>query len=216
MRTLTQYLKKKFAKDKGDAVLVTSVIAVPLLCLCFAFATSISLGTWQQTSYRSAAQAAATSSLQSVAASGYLNEATAKTFLREYRGQTGRNLAGVAGQGSGAKETGSFQSTNCTTAAINGKTRTLPYIEIQLDSVRRSGVSAGASGTFTAEGPTGALKKAGTILPNGAYRVINVRVWEASQNVTWFGVRAETPRDMTCQAYATDVSAILFGNNEDL
>lgn len=216
MRTLTQYLKQKLRGDRGDAVLVTSIIAIPLLCLCFAFATSISMGTWQQTSYRSAAQAAATSSLQSVAANGYLNEATAKTFLREYRGQTGRNLAGIAGQGSAASETAPFQSAKCQTAMIKGKERALPYVEIQLDSVRRSGISAGASGTFTAEGPTGALKKTGTVSPNGAYRVINVRVWEASQNVTWFGVRAETPKDMTCQAFATDVSAILFGNNEDL
>ena len=49
-----------------------------------------------------------------------------------------------------------------------------------------------------------------------APRVINARVWEASQNVTWFGVRNETPEDMTCQVYGIDVSAVLFGNNEDL
>ena len=134
-------------EERGDAVLVTSVITVPLLCLCFAFASSISMGTWQHTSYRSAAQQAATASLQSVNGIGVLDQKSVETFVREYRAQTGR-VTGPAGSGTGKHETDILQSKNCESAVINGTERKLPYIEVQLDESRAAGLSSRVGRTY--------------------------------------------------------------------
>lgn len=212
--------------DHGDAVLVTTIISIPLLCVCFAFATGISMATWQETSYNSAAQAAATASLQKVKSDGYLGEQTMQGFVSEYLSQTGRapslklkDDSNAVGQGSGAGETGVFQSDSCKTAKVNGVERKLPFIEVELDINRTLDESTIATYPYWSEGGS-ALKNPdngfGKIIPGQQYRVINAKVWEASKNVTWFGVSAETPQDMTCQGYSVNVSAILFGNNEDL
>lgn len=229
MKKLLQLLNSYRAKaDHGDAVLVTTLISIPLLCVCFAFATGISMATWQKTSYNSAAQAAATASLQKVKSDGYLGQQTMQGFVSEYLSQTGRSTAlainggstKATGQGSAANETGVFQSDSCSTGVINGVERQLPYIEVQLDINRNLDESTISTYPYWSEGASGVLNAPegghGTIVPSQQYRVINAKVWEASKNVTWFGVTAQTDMDMTCQPYSVDVSAILFGNNEDL
>lgn len=228
MKKIIDYLKKiRREADRGDAVLVTTLISIPLLCLCFAFATGISMATWQKTSYISAAQAAATASLQSTESNGYLGRVTMERFVNEYLSQTGRSTAlalegggTAAGQGSAAGETETFNSEECSTAIIDGVERKLPYIEVQLDITRSSGETSISTYPYWSEGVNGVLQNPrgghGTAVDGQQYRVINAKVWEASKNVTWFGVTADTPRDMTCQPYNVDVSGILFGNNEDL
>ena len=228
MKKILSLLKSYREKaDHGDAVLVTTLISIPLLCLCFAFATGISMATWQKTSYNSAAQAAATASLQKVKSDGYLGQQTMQGFVSEYLSQTGRSTAltlkggtKAAGQGTGSGETGVFQSDGCSTGMINGVERQLPYIEVELDINRSLDESTISTYPYWSEGTSGVLNAPegghGTIVAGQQYRVINAKVWEASKNVTWFGVSAKTPTDMTCQPYSVSVSAILFGNNEDL
>lgn len=225
MKRLRDFFTRAGAKkDRGDAVLVTTLISIPLLCVCFAFATGISMANWQKTSYESAAQAAAAASLQSVQSNGYLGRGTMQSFVREYLSQTGRasglTSGGVtaAGQGAGAAETANLDGGVCSTAVINGVTRQLPYIELQLDINRSAGESIISTYPYWSAGSGGTLNNPegghGTVVDGQQYRVINAKVWEASRNITWFGFASQ--QDMTCQPYNLDVSAILFGNNEDL
>ena len=226
MKKILNLLKRYREKaDHGDAVLVTTLISIPLLCVCFAFATGISMATWQKTSYLSSAQAAATASLQTTQGNGYLGKSTMDVFVREYLSQTGRNQGlklddgtAAAGQGSAANE--NITSNSCSVAMINGVERKLPYIEVQLDINRSSGESNISTYPYWSEGVNGVLNNPdgghGTVVASQQYRVINAKVWEASKNITWFGVTAQVDRDMSCQPYSVDVSAILFGNNEDL
>lgn len=226
MKKILNLLKRYREKaDHGDAVLVTTLISIPLLCVCFAFATGISMATWQKTSYLSAAQAAATASLQTTQSNGYLGQPTMNTFVREYLSQTGRTEGlklddGTVASGQGTSSNENIQSGSCSVAMINGVKRNLPYIEVQLDINRSSGESNISTYPYWSEGVKGTLNSPqgghGTVVNGQQYRVINAKVWEASKNITWFGVTADTPQDMTCQPYSVDVSAILFGNNEDL
>ncbi len=207
-------------RDRGDAVLVTVLLSIPLLAICFTFATSISMAVWQKTSYISAAQMAATDSLTAVQTNGYLGPASIQKFVSEYLSQTrGVNNAAVQAAGQGVNsETAPFV---CETAVINGVERQLPYIEVQLDINRGSGESGISTYSYTSEG-LGAVVNApegghGTAVYGQQYRVINAKVWEASRNLTILGY--QTPiqgTDTTCQGYNIDVSAILFGSNEDL
>lgn len=222
LNLLKRYREKA---DHGDAVLVTTLISIPLLCVCFAFATGISMATWQKTSYLSAAQAAATASLQTTQSNGYLGQPTMNTFVREYLSQTGRTETlklddGTVASGQGSSSNENIQSGSCSVAMINGVERQLPYIEVQLDINRSSGESNISTYPYWSAGTKGVLNNPegghGTVVNGQQYRVINAKVWEASKNITWFGVTAQTPKDMSCQPYSVDVSAILFGNNEDL
>jgi len=222
-RILDLLRSSRNGKDKGDAVLVTVLLSIPLLAICFTFATGISMSIWQKTSYISAAQMAATDSLTAVQTNGYLGPQTIQKFTSEYLSQTrGITNSAVqsAGQGINA-ETAILDGGYCSTAVIDGVTRQLPYMEIQLDIARGTGESGISTYSYTSEGLGGTVVNPagghGTAVYGQQYRVINAKVWEASKNMSIMGVTTPIQGyDSACQAYNIDVSAILFGNNEDL
>lgn len=211
---------KKFRQNRGDSVLVTVVIAMPLLLATFAFATGISMNLWQKQNFVSAAQEAATASLQAVDTDGYLDESSINRFVSEYLEQTGR-IGDISKNESLAATESSGLS--CQTAEVDGVERELPYMEIQLDINREEASSSISTYSYTHEGTEDTAASApagghGTVVSGQQYRVISVTVYEASNNITLFGY--STPFTSyapgSCQTYSVDVSAILFGYNNDL
>lgn len=215
-------------KDRGDAVLTTVLISIPLLLISFAFATGVSLQVWQKQAYTTAAQSAVTSALQKPEPTGYLGINAMQEFVNQYLQQTGRlgvgsSLTGpvqdrfVANGSFGSNETGVFA---CTTANIPGiGQRDLPYIEMTLD-ISRNGGDTPATLEYISQGITGNIipPASGRIIPGDQYRVLNAVVYEATQNVTAFGVGEgfAAADENNCTVVGTQVSAILFGNQEDL
>lgn len=224
--TISERIKNR--KDRADAVLTTVLLSIPLLVICFAFATGISMQLWQKQAYTTAAQSAVTSALQKPDTSGYLGINAMQEFVNQYLSQTGRtgssfSLGGpandqfVANNAFGAAETGGLA---CTVANIPGiGERQLPYIEMTLDITRNSEGNP-ATYEYISEGTTGNIiaPAHGVILPGEQYRVLNATVYEATRNVTAFGVGNGFggADENNCVVVGTSVSAILFGNQEDL
>lgn len=230
MKRSHEFTKRRL--DRGDAVLTTVLLSIPLLLICFAFATGISMQLWQKQAYTDAAQSAVTSALQKPDTTGFLGMPAMQEFVNQYLQQTGRCSTGmncsvtntgpagdkvVVGNNFGANETQPF---SCTSADIPGVgKKNLPFIEMTLDITRNPG-DVPATYAYTAEGtnPTITAPTHGTIQNGEQYRVLNAVVYEASRNITAFGF--ETPFTSSnpdnCQAIGTKVSAILFGNQEDL
>ena len=230
LRKIQSYLEK--SRDRGDAVLTTVLLTIPLLMICFAFATGVSMQLWQKQAYTTAAQSAVTNALQKTENTGYLGQRAMQEFVNQYLQQTGRCGVGMncgvtiggpandqvqVGDDFGSSETSPFR---CESAEIPGVgEKNLPYIELSLDYSRNSDGSA-ATYPYVMEGTSGVISPPahGRIAPGEEYRVLTAVVYEASSNVTAFGFSTpfESANPGNCQAIGTTVSAVLFGNQEDL
>lgn len=183
------------------------------------------MAVWQKTSYLSSAQMAATDSLTAVQTNGYLGTASIQKLVSEYLSQTRNITDSQLSAGQGANNDNNPFTANCKTGTILGADGsvkmtnvTFPYIEVSLDVNR--GTTSGSNSdistyAYTSQGLSGTVTPPahGTISPTGQYRVINAKIWEASQNLSIFGNLGQTSK---CQGYAISVSAILFGSNQDL
>lgn len=203
-------------KDKGDAVLVTMIIAIPLFFLCMGFATDITNNIVQGQAYASMASQSSETAIKSIKGNGSLWQGvnakkqpagSVTAFVNEYLRQRDGVASGAEVAGASSLETKAMRG-HCTTAEVNGITRTLPYIEVNLDTQRTAGISTNASTAFTSEG--GGPIKNGVYSENKIYRVLTATVYEANKNMI-LGVV-----DMPCQVHKSVVSAVSFGSKEDL
>jgi hypothetical protein len=201
----------EFRKDRGDGVLVLTIICIPLFMLAFWFAAGMAQNGWTKTSLNDQAQAAAQTAAGDINNAGYLDQGSIGTFVSEYM-----RLSNRIG---GTTSTGDYQSREastlaCSTVEVNGKSYKSPYIEVSLDRTRTEGVSSKSAVLYTSEG--GATPKAVFTLNDRVnYRVLAGTVYEASSSLLGDGF-AMVGKNSGCYTSVSKVSGITFGANEDL
>lgn len=199
MAELWKKLRTALSSDRGDGVLVTTLIAIPLLLLVMGFSIDLNRSVNVGIAYNSMAQASVETGVKSLDARGSMGNRAVEAFVREYRVQSGNGANG------GTAETQAYNSAACATAKVEGVERRMPYIVVTLGTERGSGKQV--TSTWTVEGNDAVPTKA---LGNGVYRVISADVYNSSTNL--FGMLGLAP----CQVHKSSVSAIAFGSNSDL
>lgn len=205
---------KTVKRDRGDAVLVTVVICIPLFMLAFMFAVGLAMNAWVKTSYADAAQAAATAAAADLNNSGYLGEGSLDTFVNQYMQLTNRSSFSAQQINAGASQTQEQNIEQCNTVTVNGTKHATPYVELRLDRTRALGTSDESSPLYVSAGgapPTAVY----TLNTRVNYRVISATVYEASTSLLGDGF-AMVGKTAGCYTSMSVVSGITFGANQDL
>lgn len=205
---MIKWLRKRLASDRGDAVLVTGIVSIPLFFICMGMAIDVTSNVVQKQAYASMATSSAESAIRNIKADGGLDQTAIDAFVVEYKIQRDSKADLRSDPGAGSSETSGRRGT-CTTAEINGVERTLPYMEVRLDTQRNQGTSGLATSPYIMEGNEEIAKP--SIPSNRTYRVIEATVYEANNNMIMgmFGGNV-------CQVHENKVSAVAFGNQRDL
>lgn len=209
------WLLKKH-RDRGDAVLVTVLICIPLFLVAFMFAVGMAQNGWFKASFSDSAQAAAQKAAGTINNAGYLGEASLDEFVTEYMQLTNRTVNAnlVTGRDSAAYQTSEGAGSTCSTVEVSGVKHASPYIELRLDRNRNTGVSEVGSPLYVSEG--GAAPKAVfTLNTRVNYRVLSATVYEASHSLLGDGFTM-LGKEAGCFTSKSVVSGITFGSNEDL
>jgi len=204
----------EFRKDRGDGVLVLTLICIPLFMLAFWFAAGMAQNGWAKTSLADQAQAAAQTAAGDINNAGYLDQGSMGTFVSEYMRLSNRITGNSEQVSSGGYQSNEAATLACSSVEVNGKSYKSPYIELSLDRTRTQGVSSQSGVLYTSE--AGATPKAVFTLNDRVnYRVISATVYEASSSLLGNGF-AMVGKDSGCFTSVSKVSGITFGANEDL
>lgn len=193
-------LFKKLKMDSADSILTPFVIALPLLLMIFGFGFDVSKNIWAKNSYTSSAQASVQAAVKTINARGSLSNDSVRKVVSEFKIQNGYSA-------SHTREAAAFETAACSTAEIDGVKRKLPYYEIKLETARGNNGMA-ISDTWKIEANNSVPNK--TLPANAKYRVVSADIYTSTQN-SWMGVFG-----VPCQVFKSSVSAIAFGNNQDL
>lgn len=198
-------LRKLLKRDKGDAILVTAIIAIPFLYLCMGIAIDLANMVIQKNAYTNVAQRGADAAIRQIGNQGSLGPKNAgdtalpssvKTFISTYKAE-GLNRAEIQ------------KSDRCKSMEIPGLgKKTMPYMEITLDTKRNVGISSPEAVKYVSEG-----NKAPTLVQNAPYKryiALSAVVYDASPNLI-LGMFNEG-----CQLYKSTISSIAFGSQEDV
>lgn len=190
---------RKMKKDSGDTVLTGAIIMLPVIAMVFGLAVDTTKSIYASNVYTSKAQASVETAVKSINSRGSLHKGSVERFVDEYEIQSSSSE-------SHTNEMASFENERCATAEVNGIERDLPYYEVKLGTVRGE---KDAYRTATAKVENGTIISS-NIKPNEKYRVIDADVYTSQPNIAlgMFG--------MPCQVFKSSVSAIAFGDNEDL
>jgi len=214
MLSYDSILKKQ--RDRGDAVLVTVLICIPLFMAAFMFAVGLAQNSWFKASFSDSAQASAQKAAGAINNAGFLDKGSVDTFVSEYMQLTNRtaNPNLVAGKDSAAYQTAEGSGSTCSTVEVNGVVHASPYMEISLDPSRGRGVSSVDAPLYISNGgaPAQAVHSPNT-KPN--YRVLSATVYEASHSLLGDGF-AVLGKKAGCYTSKSVVSGITFGSNEDI
>lgn len=193
--------RKKLKRDSANAVLVTVIIAMPFIMIAAGFAADMSKSAYVSSSYSSMAQRSAETAVKSINSRGSLDNNSVRKFISEFEAQNGISTLHTD------ETLQAGTDTTCSSRVIDGATRKLPYYEITLGTARGAG-AVGATSVWKI--PTGAAVANKTLDPAAKYKVISATVYTGSPNfiLGMFG----TP----CQYLKSPVSAISFGDQEDL
>lgn len=193
-------LLKRLKGDIADSVMIPFIIAMPLLLIVFGLGFDTAKNIWIKSTYASSAQAAVDAGVKTLNSKGSLTNKSVEKVVAEFKSQNSAST-------SHTREGAVYESKTCSTAVIDGKTKTLPYYEISLGSARGNGVDS-TSPVWKIEGTAAVPKKT---LPTGSkYRVMTADIYTASNN-SWLSMAGKP-----CQVYKSSVSAIAFGSNADL
>lgn len=208
-------LMNKLRRDRGDSVLVTIIICIPLFMAAFMFSVGLAMNAWTKTSFADSAQAAAQAAAGDISNKGYLDEGSIGTYVSEYMRLTQRSN-GTAAQmaNNGTRQTAEATGLTCATVEVDGKTYPTPYIEVSLDRSRTKGVGDTAAPLYISAGgaaPTAVY----TLNTRVNYRVLSATVYESSTSLLGDGF-AVLGKDAGCYTSRSEVSGITFGANEDL
>jgi uncharacterized repeat protein (TIGR02543 family) len=204
----------EFRKDRGDGVLVTVIIAIPLFMLAFMFSVGMAQNAWTKTSLADAAQASAQTAAGKLNSSGYLDDKSVGTFVSEYMRLSNRSAFNTEQKAAGAVQTKDSAAFACSTVNVNGKELKSPYIEVTLDKSRSQGVSSQGSPLYTSIGGAG-VAAVTPAADKGTYRVLSATVYEASRTLLGNGFLM-VGENSGCFTNKAEVSGITFGANEDL
>lgn len=210
MMSFFSRMRNRSASDRGDAALIMGLFSVIFFLIIFSVTSSLVKDMNVTNAFTSMAQNSAEKAVKTINSAGSLDEDSVTALLTEYRAQS--NSAANA-----ANETGSYKTTQCQTAEINGVSRKLPYYVITLSKTRDS-VEAGDSAntlrnpdswTVRVEG-NGAQIQDMMRNPTSKYKVISATIYDGSTNfLSNFGI-------VPCFVRSSQVSAIAFGSNSDL
>lgn len=191
---------KKLKKDSGNAVLVTVVMAMPALMVAVGFAADMSKSAFVASSYASMSQRSVETAVSSINARGSLDNDSVRKFVSEFKIQSKSSTYHTD------ETLRNSEGGVCSTREIDGVKRDLPYMEVRLGTARGTG-NVGQTYKWTIEDGDSVIDKT---LGSSKYKVISADVYTGSPNfiLGMFG----TP----CQYLKSSVSAISFGNNEDL
>lgn len=194
-------LRAKLKKDSANAVLVTVVMAMPLIMIAVGFAADMSKSAYVSSSYSSMAQRSAETAVKSINSRGSLDNNSVRKFVSEFEAQDGDSTFHTNETLQASK------LSTCSTRVIDGVNRKLPYYEITLGTARGVGAVGATSVWKIGSGATIPNK---VLDPAAKYKVISATVYTGSPNfiLGMFG----TP----CQFLKSPVSAISFGDQADL
>lgn len=211
-------LKKMLNKlrgERGDSVLVVTVISIPLFMLAFMFSVGLMQMNWQHVTQQDAAQAAAHKAASALEPNGYLGTNSINTMYSEYMKLSGRNAFTAAQIAAGARATNEAKGSQCTTVTVDGVEYPAPYMEIRLDRTRGTGTSDVDSPTFISIGGSTPASQY-TLNERVNYRVISATIYEATESLLGSGLAIVGAADSNCTTQRIYVSGITFGANEDL
>lgn len=190
--------KLRGEKDSGNSVLVTFILATPLIAMICGLAIDFALSGYLSNLYNNKAQSAVQSSIREIDARGALGEESVKKLVKEFEAQTSGGIKNAQ-----TSENAGYESEICQTAKINGIERNLPYYEVKLSTAR------GETGVKSAK-----IKVIDNVVPdlkiNRKYQAISADIYTSHQNIM-FGMFG-----MPCQVHKTSVGAIAFGSDSDL
>jgi hypothetical protein len=199
-----KHWRKREANDRGDGVLVFTIIMLPLLFICFGFGLDMTKNSYIKSSLNTMAQNAADVAIQKIDSRGGLTSTSAVAFVEEYKDQ--RGLTGGY-DGAVSAESNTFMGGGaCKTAEIDGVTRSLPYLKFSYDTDRGNGTTARTS-NFTWQNNSFSTV---TLDPNVKYRAFNATIYDAAPNYI-LGLSG-----LPCQLFEVETSGVAFGANEDL
>lgn len=194
--------------DRGDGILVMGVIFIPLMVIVAGLAMDLMKAVYIKSSFQSYGQEAVSNAVRYVNDRGGLTESAVFYAIANYMAQT-NGSAGVtsASTTAGTNEVRGFvRQGQCTEVNVPGVgVKKAPYIVVKLKAKRGKDEPASNTWVYESSIPT---MQSGAMNPTD--RVLEMTVYEAVPNIM-LGMAG-----VPCQEFRTEVSAITFGNQEDI
>lgn len=213
----------RFRSEKGDAILVTTILSIVMVFLVASLTMDTVVNTYIKQGFTSIAQDSVERSVSTVSLRGSLTEKSVQSVVDSYKDS--RMTAEFAPM---------LSDTTCNTIEI-GTTRSngnyyitskgdkqLPYMTITLSTQRSAGKPA-QHVTYSSEGYGAPVLQSGIYNPNLKYTVVSANIYDASPNTapSFSKLAPNTGKDgdyrsSSCQYYNNNVSAITFASLVDI
>lgn len=213
-------LRKRARSDRGDAILVMSILFIPFMFLITGFAMDLTKAVYVKQQYQIMGQEATSAATRTVDTKGSIKSTAVQQVVNVYAERfAGIDSSGInSGNGdnySTREGSQSVRTSVCTTVTLpNGQVKQAPYMELSLNGGRNDIDNVNSSALearYTSEG--GAVPVPTTGYPYNTtvrYYAINATVWDTSPNLI-MGMFARP-----CQQVKSVVSSITFGSQEDV
>ena len=205
--------------DRGDAILVMSVIFVPFFFLAAGFAMDLTKAVYVKEQYQTMGQEATTAAARNIDSKGSITEAAPAAVVQTYQDRFNGTSTTAVNQENGNNYStleGSVgvRNSSCTTVKVGNQTYNAPYMVITLSGGRNDLDSVNGtsySPVYTSEAYGAPVLKTGTVYdPSKRYYTISAVIYDTAPNLMlgMFGV--------PCQQTVSTVSSITFGSQEDV
>lgn len=212
-------LKFRRRSDRGDALLVMSIIFVPFMFICVGFAMDLTKAVYVKQQYQIMGQEATTAAARNLNSNGSITNSAAAQVVQVYadrfKGKDSSTVnSGNSNNFSTNEATYGVRDSACQTVTLeDGSTKPAPYMVITLNGGRNDVDNLNGTTNevvYVSEGGAAPTIRSGTYNDFARYYTISARIYDTAPNLLlgMFG--------KNCQQVVSEVSSVTFGSRNDV